>query len=173
MPLSRHKSIHTLQDTSLYTVAVLIAALIVIGLAATAVYYLWQLKLQTQRQQQEYAKAQAEWRKKKQSLASDIKFIAQAMVEQQCEITEGCLRIKVLMDHLDPNLQHKKEFSTIQQMHSLTSNMATHEAYKALPRKEQFKQDKERFRLEELHRDAVLKEAKIIVSYQFEILALH
>ncbi len=161
-----------MSESLLFTLASL-ALIIIAALSGVAVYYLWQVKKQNEQLKQQQAEQKKAWREKKEELAKDIKFIAQAMVQEQCEITEGCLRIKVLMDHLDTDLQHKPEFKTIQHMFSLTSSMPTHQAYKALSPKERFKLDNQRYRYEDEHRDNVLAEAKQLMQYQFDILNLH
>jgi len=161
-----------MSDSILITLAA-IAFVIIAALSGVAMYYVWQVKKQNDGLKQQQAEQKKAWREKKETLAKDIKFIAQAMVQEQCEITEGCLRIKVLMDHLDTDLQHKPEFKTIQHMFSLTSGMPTHQAYKDLSAKDRFKLDKQRYQYEDQFKDDVLAEAKQLMKYQFDILNLH
>lgn len=149
------------------------AVLIILALTGVAAFYLWKLKQKNTEIAQQQESAKKAWREKKEELAKDIRFIAHSLVQEQCEITEGCLRIKVLMDHLDGDLQHKTEFQTIQTVYSLTSQMPTHQAYKDLNRKEQFKLDNKRYKIEDEHREDVLAEAKTIMNYRFDILNLH
>lgn len=161
-----------MSSTLLITLSV-VAFIIIAALGGIAAYYVWQVKKQNAQLKAEQEAQKKAWREKKEELAKDIKFIANSMVQDQCEITEGCLRIKVLMDHLDGDLQFKPEFKAIQQVFTLTSDMPTHKAYKELPRKEQFKLDKKRYKIEDEHRELVLAEAHALVSYQFDILNLH
>ncbi|GAA6133223.1 hypothetical protein NBRC116188_00120 [Oceaniserpentilla sp. 4NH20-0058] len=149
---------------------IIIGILILLGLAATAAYYVIKLrKVQAQQAQQIENNRQA-WQKHRDELVSDLRFIANAMVQKQCEITEGCMRLAVLMDRLDDELQHKHQFSTIRAHFSQTAHMPTHEAYKALTRKEKFKLDNQRYALEEQNREQVLNEAKVLLEYRFDIL---
>lgn len=149
---------------------IIFGALILLGLGATAAYYVIKLrKVQTQ-QTQQIQKNREAWQKHRDELASDLKFIANAMVQGQCEITEGCMRLAVLMDRLDDELQHNHQFTTIRAHFSQTAHMPTHEAYKALTRKEKFKLDNQRYALEEQNREQVLNEAKALLAYRFEIL---
>ncbi len=151
----------------MYWALILIAAAIIISLSTVAGYYLLKLKKVKQQQNQQAQENQQAWIDKQEELASDIRFIANSMLQKQCEITEGCLRLKVLMDRLDENLQHQAEFKTIQLHYQQTSNMPHHHAYKALTKKQQFKQDQLRFQLEEQHRSQVLIEAKLLSGFQF------
>lgn len=158
---------------SLLMALVIAALLIILVLSGVAAYYLLKLKQKNIEAAKQAEAAKKAWREKKEELAKDIRFIAHSLVQGQCEITEGCLRIKVLMDHLDIDLQHKTEFQAIQTVYSLTSQMPTHQAYKDLKRKEQFKLDNERYKIEDEHREDVLAEAKTIMGYRFDILNLH
>lgn len=147
---------------------VITAIIILLILSAVAGYYLLKLRKAKQLQAQQMQQNQDAWQKHRNELASDLHFIANSMLQGQCEITEGCLRIVVLMDRLDDELQHKPEFKTIQAHFAQTINMPTHAAYKALSKKEQFKQDKLRFSLEEQHKEQVLLEVKTLSEYKFD-----
>jgi len=149
---------------------VITATIILAALVATAAYYLIKLRKVKHQQAEQIQRNKDAWQKHRDELASDLRFIANSMLQGQCEITEGCLRIKVLMDRLDDELQHKPKFKTIQAHFAQTITMPTHEAYKALTRQEQFKQDKQRFALEEANREQVLIEVKILSEYKFHIL---
>jgi hypothetical protein len=149
---------------------IIAGVIIVTALSATAAYYLIKLRNVKSQQAQQIQHNKDVWQKHRNELAGDLRFIANSMLQGQCEITEGCLRIKVLMDRLDDELQHKPEFKTIQAHFAQTITMHTHEAYKALSKKEQFKQDKQRFALEQKHKEQVLIEVKTLSEYKFDIL---
>ena len=146
---------------------IIIAALILLALSAVAAYYWIKLKNVQKEQAAQIAKNQQAWLDRQEELASDIRFIANSMLQGQCEITEGCMRLKVLMDHLDKDLANKTEFQTLQFYYQQTLNMPHHEAYKGLSRKEQFHQDKKRYSLEDKYREQILTEAKHITQYPF------
>ncbi|WP_396586177.1 DUF2489 domain-containing protein [Bermanella sp. R86510] len=148
-------------------------AAIITVLIAIAAYYLIKLSKARKEQAQAIAKNKAAWQAHRDDVAADIRFIASSMVQGQCEITEGCLRLGVLMDRLDESLQHKPEFATIRMHFAKTIHMPTHDAYKALTPKQQFKLDQERFTLEEENKEQVLKEAKVLAEHKFEILQMH
>ncbi|EAT13763.1 DUF2489 domain-containing protein [Bermanella marisrubri] len=154
-----------------YLVTAAIAVIVI--LSGIAAYYLVKLKHAKDAQRKAIAEGEAAWRNKQEEIASDIRFIANAMVQEQCEITEGCMRLTVLMDRLDEDLRFQPEFSSIKAHYEATAHMPTHDAYKALKPKQRFELDKQRFELEETNKRAVLRDAKILVTQKFKALELH
>jgi len=152
----------------MYWTLISVAVAIILGLSAVAGYYLLKLRNVKQQQNAQILLNRQAWLDSQEELAGDIRFIAKAMVQQQCEITEGCLRLKVLMDRLDETLQHNTAYQTIQLHYQKTAYMPHHQAYKALNKKQQFKLDQDRFALEEQHRQQILLEAEQLSDYQFK-----
>ncbi len=79
-----------------------------------------------------------------------IATIALAMQQGQCILSEGCIRLVVLLDNLpDAELQgFAKRFPNIHQLFDKIKHMPTHEARKEFPKKEIAKMDREREQLE-------------------------
>lgn len=154
------------------TSLLVIACLVVAALAAYAIYLHLQIK---NKQQEVLAKETAERElaqqnldKRNNGIIGDIRFIAQALITEQCEITEGVLRIHHLADALDSDIMLQTEFSTIHNHFNQTRGMAIKEEYKNLTKKERFQQDQQRFRLEETNKDNVIEEAKRVIKYSFD-----
>lgn len=149
-----------------------LSALIVIALLAG---YAWQLVQKVkkneleaeQQQQQEAEKAAYNLRKKQQELVNDIRFVARSVVEQQCEITEGVLRIHYLISGLDPDVWQMNELQNVRAHYDATKAMPILEAYKKLSRKQQFKLDSQRWSLEEKNKLTIEQELKWLVAYSF------
>ncbi len=152
----------------MYWTLIFVAIAIILTLSVIAGYYLLKLRGVKQQQNEQIQLNRQAWLDSQEELAGDIRFIAKAMVQQQCEITEGCLRLKVLMDRLDETLQHQTQYQTIQLHYQKTAHMPHHQAYKALTKKQQFKLDQDRFELEGQHRQQILLEAKLLSDYQFK-----
>ena len=150
------------------TILSYLAVLIIFVLSIIAAYYLLKLRQVNNVQASQAEKNQQAWQEYQDELISDLTFIARAMVQTQCDITEGCLRLKVLMDRLDENLQHQTQFKHIQAHYQQTYQMATHKAYKALSKKQQFKLDQERLKLEQLNGEAILAEVKNLMTLSFK-----
>lgn len=104
---------------------------------------------------------------KKADAVNSIKVIAQCMIDEQVELSEGCIRIKVLLDHVAPQLHEDDNFSVFMKMYDATEHMPTHEARKKTDKRIIFKLDQERFKLEEDNQEEILKASKDIIEYAF------
>lgn len=132
------------------TLLIILAVSIVMGLAFYAGRLLWLLKQQNIQQQQAAAKAAQQQQDKKQYLQESIVLISRAMLEQQCEFSEGALRLWVLLDHWPQ--ADKPDATTsypgIYQMYSVVKDMPTHQARKEQDKKLTRQQDKLRLTAE-------------------------
>lgn len=153
--------------TLTYTLLIIAALVIIAALSAYAWHLTRKVKNLKQAQQQEQAQAELQLRNRQLELLQDIRFIARAVLDEQCEITEGVLRIQYLMSALDPAAWQLDELATLRQHHEATATMPILDAYKALPKKEQFRIDQQRWSLEEQHKPAVQRELQWLISYRF------
>lgn len=140
---------------------------IILGLAAYAWRLSQQVKQQQQRQQQEMAAAADQLREKQRELQQDISFVARAVLAEQCEITEGVMRIHHLLSGLDPDVWHGSELTTLRRHYDKTQHMPILDAYKKLDKKQQFQIDKQRWGLESEHKAAIELELQWLVAYQY------
>jgi hypothetical protein len=108
-----------------------------------------------------------EVKEKKDNAINSIKVIAQCMIDKQVELSEGCIRVKVLLDHVAPELHEDEKFSVFTKMYNATEHMPTHEARKKTDKRIIFKLDQERFKLEEDNEDEILRASKAILIYTF------
>lgn len=133
---------------------VLIAAgvLIVAGLAYYAGQLLWQVKAQ---EQQKLEKKE----KRLNYITDSIKHIAKAMKAEQCEYSEGVLRIWVLLDHFNKEQVEPKNYLELYpgfaSLYDVIKDMPTHEARKKLKKQEIMKMDMTRWRAETEHKDQI------------------
>lgn len=81
-------------------ILITLAMLIIIGLSAYATLLLLRLRKQTQAREQAMAEQKAVMEAKQASLLADIRYIAAAMTEERCELSEGVVRIVKLFDLL-------------------------------------------------------------------------
>ena len=149
------------------TILISIAATILVVLSAIAAHYLVKLRKVKTAEQKQIKQNQEAWLKHKNELVKDIQFIANSMLQEQCEITEGCLRIGYLIPRVVESDDIKSTIKHIFEHHSLTANMPIKEAYKALSRKEQFKLDSQRLTLEAKNKNGVLEDCKTLLNYSF------
>lgn len=123
---------------TMWWILLAVGVLIVAGLA----FYLGQLlsQLQKQQQQQQQQQALAEQQRKQaehqQYLLDSIVLIGQATLEEQCELSEAGLRIWVLLENLQPELAQACRFPGLFAMYDCVKEMPTHDARKALDKKE-------------------------------------
>ena len=93
-----------------------------------------------------------------------IKLIAQFMLEEQVELSEGCIRIKVLLDHTAPEFHEHPTYKVFYEMYLATEHMPTHEARKQADKKLIRKLDKERLELEAENKEAILAASQQLLS---------
>lgn len=149
----------------------MIAITILTPLAAYA-WYLTQKVKQAETEQQaeqdkEAAAAAHNLRQKQLSLLQDIRFIARSILAEQCEITEGVLRLHYLITTLDADVWHMPDIPTLREHYQATQDMPILDAYQQLPRKEQFKLDKQRWDLEDKNKKKIEQELNWLVTYSF------
>jgi hypothetical protein len=97
-------------------------------------------------------------------LVNSIKVIATTMLDDQVELSEGCIRIKVLIDHFDASLHEVEAFKIFEQMYRDTEHMPTHQARKNTDKNFIHKLDQQRFALEKQHRESIRKAAKELLK---------
>lgn len=160
--------------TSVQIILLVLACVIIITLASYATYlHLKVINKQKEAQEKDLAEkqqAQDNLDVRNNNLIADIRFIAQSIATEQCEITEGVLRIHHLADVLDTDIMKQVEFSTIHSHFNSCKGMAIKESYKNLPKKQRFQQDMTRFRLEKDNKDNIIKESALIMKYSFSSL---
>jgi len=150
-----------------HLVLAIIALLVILPLA----WYAWRLtgKVRTMEEQQkrEDAAAELQLKKHQEELISDIRFVSRSVLQKQCDITEGVMRLQYLVQGLDPDVWQLDELTALRTHYHATSDMPILDAYKALTPKQQFQIDKERLTLEEENRLSIERELKWLSLYSF------
>ena len=79
----------------------------------------------------------------KRYLVESIKLISNAILhDDKITMTEGCMRLKVMIDNLDPTLHQVPELDVIEEVYQRTSHIPILADWKALDRKEQRQYEK-------------------------------
>lgn len=128
--------------TSTSQIFALIGMLLIIGLSVYAII-LWRQVFINNKKIQQLQQQQ------KQQLLEAINIIARTMVEQDLNSTEGCIRLRVLLEKLDPELLESDEYKVIDDMYQRSKEFATHKARRSLPITERLIQDQQREAMEE------------------------
>lgn len=144
-----------------------LGVVIIVALAAYAGYLLWQVrKLKEKREEQQKALEEFN-QEQRERLNNSIQVIAQAILEKQVGLTEGSIRIRVLLDALGVNENVKEEFTAFYQLADAAAHIPILKAWKSLPKKDQQRYKQELFQLENIHGDFVLAAAKGIQGRDF------
>lgn len=153
--------------SSVWIIALIIAVAIVAGLAFYAGKLLFQLKVQKQKQQAQLEKLKKTVQKRNAKVADSINLIARAMKEKQCEYSEGCLRVWVLMSQyqFSEQVDLEAEYQNVYKMYDVVKEMPTHEARKKYSKKEIFKMDSARWRAEKELEAGILADAEKLQAY--------
>lgn len=116
----------------------------------------WRLQKQQKLQhaQREIEKAQAE-QKRNDYIHESLNVIARAVLDGQCPITEGCIRMAVLLGNMSLDCDTKHRFSIVFEIYNATRHIPTHDQWKALPRKDQRKFEQEMLVLEKQHKATI------------------
>lgn len=116
-----------------------VGLLVIAALAYYAGRLLGQLKRQNQRRDQALAK-------RNERLHESIVTIAKAMDQGQCPLSEGALRLAVLLDLRVESLQmnYAVRYPALHDMYERIKHMPTHEARQQFPKQEIRKMDRER-----------------------------
>ncbi|CAH9055323.1 hypothetical protein PSECIP111951_02780 [Pseudoalteromonas holothuriae] len=151
-------------------VAMVVGALIIAGLSFYAGKLLWQLKEQKARlekHQSERSEKLVQARQKRNAkLADSINLLARAMKEKQCEYSEGCLRVWVLISQYSfaEEVELQAAYPGVHQMYEVVKDMPTHDARKKYSKKEVFKMDSERWRAEQRLEEDILSDCEKLVK---------
>ncbi|WP_016957003.1 DUF2489 domain-containing protein [Catenovulum agarivorans] len=139
-------------------ILITLALLILAGLSFYAGKLLMQVKQQQQQAEQQKQKIKTD---RDNRLIESIQTISHAMESEQCEISEGALRLAVLFDHLSnaQQINYPKKYPAIHALNDKIKHFAILEERKKLEKKERMRQDFQRLQAEAEYKELVLAEA--------------
>nr|WP_136250684.1 DUF2489 domain-containing protein [Ningiella ruwaisensis] len=137
----------------IFWILLALAALIIVGLSVYAGKLLYMLKAQNKRHLVAREKRIV-------NITQSIQTIAFAMQQQQCDLSEGAIRICRLLEAmpLDPQPDYERDFPALHNLFEKVKDYPTHEARNALPKSERRAQDKEREEFESELESSILVE---------------
>ncbi|MBP0048609.1 DUF2489 domain-containing protein [Marinobacterium sp. AK62] len=149
----------------------LIYSLIVAGLVAIAILsliiyrQLHRARAERTEQARREAAAIEALEERHQYLQESIRLVAGAILhDDKMSMTEGCIRLKVLLENFRPQLLEQEAYAVITEVHDKTSHIPIKEEWKALPRKLQRSYEKEMRELEQQHETAIQSVARELSS---------
>ena len=125
-----------------------IGSLIVAAMTGYAVYLL--IKLQQQKKAFKSARMARVVR-----LKESIEIISKAMQSGDCDLSEGVLRLKMLLAPLGVDFSC---YPAMSRLYAVVMDMPTHDAYKALKRQERMRLDLTRMKTEGTEQEGIQKE---------------
>ena len=148
------------EQTIIY-VSLFVAAAIIAGLAFYAGKLLFQLKHQNQKQQ-------TVRNKRIENISESIRTIAMALHQQQCNLSEGAIRLVNLLESLPIENVPKCEndYPSIYALYIEVKDLPTHDARKALSKNERKKQDEIREEHEVRLEAAIIREIEPLQSFK-------
>lgn len=157
---------------SYWPYAIILAVVIIAALSFYAVKLLRQLAKQKQLQQQaELAREQALASHDHKVFAS-VHIITRAMKEEQCDFSEGCWRLSVLLASLKMSSKLELQFPAIFKLYDGIKHLSILDGRKQLDKSQRMKQDYQRMTLEaELHSE-IVKDLDLLQQYTVERMSI-
>ncbi|MCK7630421.1 DUF2489 domain-containing protein [Shewanella sp. JNE10-2] len=150
------------------TALIVLGFIIIVALSSYATFLLLKLKRQKQRQQVAHAEREVAANAKRAQVLGDIRYIATAMIEDRCEISEGVVRIGRLFEILSLSERVAPEFPSLFQHFELIKGHPIMEARQALPKQERMKLDLIRMKSEAELAEGINDDAKKLSDYQLK-----
>ncbi|WP_077340005.1 DUF2489 domain-containing protein [Pseudocolwellia agarivorans] len=131
-----------------YWLYIVLALLIIVPLAIYAGMLMSRLKKQTADQAIAEQEKQASLKQHDTKILKSVVIIVRAMKEEQCDLSEGCWRLSVLLDSLKLSSELESLFPSVYQLYNAIKHMPILEERKKLAKQERMKLDFERMKLE-------------------------
>ncbi len=145
--------------TSSYVVLFGILGLIVLALSVYLGVLYGKLRVQKQAKLAQDKKVEQLLKEREETIIESLDTIALALSQGQCEPTEGCIRIKRLVDEIEV-LRDEDGIAAFHEMYEEVKDFATLQDYKDLSKQERFKQDNQRYAIEEKYNQRILTASK-------------
>lgn len=124
-------------------------------LAAIAIFLYLRLRRVQAAQNQKIEERLDYWRE-------SARIVALAVVQEQCDLSEGCLRLRYILNQLGDTRV------TLEAMGEELAPFATHKARQSLALEERFKQDQQRLMIEDKYRVELLDLCReVAATYDF------
>lgn len=120
---------------------IVLATLILISMAGYAIHLMLKVRLQKRREQELIEEAKQSQKARYLRILESIDVITRAMISEQCDLSEGVLRLKPLLDVLGKKLSH---YNAMWALYEVVENMPILDERKNLKRNERMKLDLER-----------------------------
>jgi len=134
---------------TMWFLIIVLAILIIVGLSGYAIYLYLKLRTQTTEREKKEQELSEELAGRREHYRDSVRVICSAIVEEQVSLTEGAIRISMLVSQLELTEKEKVDFQVFFQLTQATSHIPILEEWKNLSKKEKLRFDQEREKLEE------------------------
>ena len=157
---------------------VVIGVLIILVLAGYASFLCWQVFDKKKKDHNASEKVKSEQllaeQKHQDYLQTSLHVIARSALNGELNISEGCIRVKVLLDNLNFEMLNiegvdESQFVIINDVYEQLQNFDTHQARKELSKKERKQQDLKRHKIE-LKNEEMLTGIFTLLADKFKII---
>lgn len=135
-------------QNNIWIILGIVGALIIFALAIYAGKLLMQVRQQESKKHAAQEAHQAQMYINDVNIYNSVIIIVRAMKEEQCDISEGCWRISVLLDSLQTQETLEQDFPAIFELYRGIKHLAILDDRKALSKQVRMKQDVDRLKLE-------------------------
>lgn len=143
-------------STTLIYILIAIGLVAIVFLSVVIVRQLGRARVQREEQTRREAAAVAALEERHQYLQESIRLVAGAILhDEKMTLTEGCIRLKVLLENFRPQLLEQEAYAVINEVHDRTSHIPIKDEWQALPKKLKRSYEQEMRELEEQHLEAV------------------
>lgn len=148
-------------STTALAVFLTVSILIVAYLCWRQWNVLQSLHTRARQQSEEYDRAE---KARYEELKESAKTLALCVVQDQVDLSEGCWRIKLHLDHLWPNEAENGEYKVFYQMFEEIKDFDTHQARAQLRAQARFDQDKKRLAIEDRYKEEILAASRKLLD---------
>ncbi len=150
------------------TLLILVGSLVIIGLAAYAMYLQVQLRHQKAERQAQAEQLAADLEERREHYRNSIRVLASAIDAEQVTLTEGAIRISMLVSQLNLGEQERTDFQVFFQLTEATAHIPILEEWKKLNTRDKLRYDREREEIEEKYREFVVDAARKVLHKRNE-----
>jgi hypothetical protein len=147
--------------------SIVFGVVIVLLLAGAAIFYLRKVNKMQVIKEQQIKELDGLKSDHNNYLNTSVQVLAQGLVDDQLSLTEGAIRISVLLDNLKINEAARNDYSAIFQLAEATSHIPILDAWNRLSKKEKKEFEKIRSALEDQYRDFVVDAARRLKGKSF------
>ncbi|EQC50760.1 DUF2489 domain-containing protein [Bacteriovorax sp. DB6_IX] len=139
---------------------ILVAVIFILSIGVS--FYYMKLKRLTEQRKKEVEHFVKKEEERIAFVKDSLKTISMAFLQKQCEASEACIRLRMLIDRVD--FVSNTDYPHIFDMYEEIRNFKTHEARKALSKQERFAEDKQRFAIEDRYMDNLKTECEQLLN---------